>query len=731
MCLLLGVACWAIPADKTPMKVTQSDGSTLTLRLVGDEFFHYNTTADGYTVLRNAGGSYEYAVKQGGVLVASGMLAHDATLRTQAERQLLSQVGTHLRADGAVERARQSRAFAQKPMLHEPTVDYSNFRGLIILINYTDRQFGMNDPNDFYDKMANQENYQGFNFNGRFQRCTGSMYDYFNDQSRGIFKPQFDIVGPVNVDFASTDHGGTNNSWRIFWAALDAADEQVDFSNYDNDGDGMVDMIYFLVAGYSANYSGNNGDYLWPHKSFLYDYENWKWISYDGTYMGSYASSTEVYGWESQGYPIPIGIGTMAHEFSHVLGLPDLYDTDYSDQGQSHDPGEWDVMASGGSYNLGRTPCAYSIWERYALGWTRPTEITQVGNYSLRYVATTNDGFILRSPIEGEFFMLDNRQTTKWDAYLPGHGMLVARVDSTNIEVWQSNDVNALASRNYYELVRAGNGNQGSSSADPFPGTDHNTELSFTTTPALHTWSGLPLEFMFTNISEDDGVVSFTVAYTPERESQIENFEAMPTTSSTNETNVLGKFAKWSFLKAAVNEPAPTACEGLKSCSIISGGRIEMTTDVICRPYMIELDVFNTTNSVSKIKLLYSIDQGQTWTEADTEAREVQAHSDSKLSWSLNLSGAIRFRVSMVGGSKNSKTYLDNFTIKYTGGFETQVAIAGDVTGDGMVDISDVNAVINMMLGKTSPTPAADINSDGNVDIADVNAVINLMLGKE
>ncbi len=146
---------------------------------------------------------------------------------------------------------------------------------------------------------------------------------------------------------------------------------------------------------------------------------------------------------------------------------------------------------------------------------------------------------------------------------------------------------------------------------------------------------------------------------------------------------------------------------------------------------MIELDVFNTTNSVSKIKLLYSIDQGQTWTEADTEAREVQAHSDSKLSWSLNLSGAIRFRVSMVGGSKNSKTYLDNFTIKYTGGFETQVAIAGDVTGDGMVDISDVNALINMMLGKTSPTPAADINSDGNVDISDVNAVINLMLGKE
>ena len=69
MCLLLGVTCWAIPADKTPMTVTQSDGSTLTLRLVGDEFFHYNTTDDGYTVLCNRDGSYEYAIKQGDVLV--------------------------------------------------------------------------------------------------------------------------------------------------------------------------------------------------------------------------------------------------------------------------------------------------------------------------------------------------------------------------------------------------------------------------------------------------------------------------------------------------------------------------------------------------------------------------------------------------------------------------------------------------------------------------------------
>ena len=131
MCLLVVLTAWAIPADKTPVQVSQRDGSTLTLRLVGDEFFHYNTTTDGYTVLRNTDGSYEYAVKRGNVLVTSGVLAHDKAMRSQAEVQLLGQVGKHVRAANDVQRARKSRAQAQKPASREPVVDYSKFKGLI------------------------------------------------------------------------------------------------------------------------------------------------------------------------------------------------------------------------------------------------------------------------------------------------------------------------------------------------------------------------------------------------------------------------------------------------------------------------------------------------------------------------------------------------------------------------------------------------------------------------
>ena len=723
MCLLVGIACWAIPADKTPMKVTQSDGSVLTLRLVGDEFFHYNTTADGYTVLRNANDSYEYAVKQGDVLVASGLLAHDATLRTQVEKQLLSQVGTHLRASSDVQRAKQSRSRAKLPSQGEPIMDYDKFRGLIVLVNYTDRKFSMSDSYDFYNKMANEENYTGFTFNGSFQRCTGSMRDYFTDQSGGIFRPQFDIVGPIDVDFACTDHNGTDNSWQIFIAALDSVDSMVDFTKYDNDGDGFVDMVYFLVAGYSANYSGNNSDYLWPHKSFLFDQNNWSWLSYDDVRMGTYACSTEIYGWEAYGYTMPLGIGTMAHEFSHVLGLPDLYDTNYEQQGQSHDPGGWDVMA-GGDYNLGRTPCAYTAWERYALGWNQPREIKETGNYSLHNVGTTGDGLILRTPVEGEYFMLDNRQNVKWDAYLPGHGMLIARVDSTNAQIWWSNQVNCDPNHNYYELLRAGNSASGASDSDPFPGSSNVTFVDNYTEPSLCTWEGDFNPLGISGIKEVNGIVSFEVVEQKTADSKIEDFEAMAVFDETSAENVTGNFAKWRFLNSHVIASGEHG-HGEHAAGMFNNSLIAMQSPVRVDAFRLKFYVNNPNSTAAKFSVYYSTD-GEQWNKLNSDMFVVSAKSENTFSQRLNLSGPTYFRINLVSAAKTNPTYVDDITFEYLDTF----SIPGDVNGDGVVDISDVNAVINMMLGKVEMVAAADINGDGQVDISDVNAVINLMLGK-
>ena len=725
MYLLLGVICWAIPADKTPVQVTQSDGSILTLRLVGDEFFHYNTTDDGYTVLLNEAGYYEYARKQGDRLVASGVLAHDLSHRTMAEIQMLEQVGKHVRSAQMVNKGRQSRSRVAGPGQphREPVVDYSNFRGLIILINYTDRQFMMDDPYDFYDKMVNEEGFDHFMFNGRRQNCTGSMHDYFKDQSGGIFAPNFDIVGPVDVNYACTDHGGTENSGDIFRAALDAVDAQVDFSQYDNNGDGMVDMVYFLVAGYSANYSGNNGDYLWPHQSWLYDYVNQSWIEYDGVAMGRYASSTEIYGWEARGNPMPLGIGTMCHEFGHVLGLPDLYDTNYAEQGQSHDPGEWDVMAAGGSYNYGRTPCAYSIWERYALGWNRPQEISAEGSFTLQYVGNTGDGLILRTPIEGEFFMLDNRQRVKWDAYLPGHGMLIARVDSTNNRPWDWNRVNADPNRNYYELLRAGNGTSGANGSDPFPGSQHVTMVSNLTEPSLRTWSQVDCDFEIRNIAEANGVITFDVKQAEQPEVLVEDFEQMAVTTDKNLKQVQGNFAHWNFTSSNVVAPGNAYCDGQHAVQMLKPSLIAMSEPLMFKAFRVEYTVRNSSSTEAKFTL-YSSADGKTWNKMHNEYFSVAGGETATYFQSLETTRPMYYRIAMAGGSSSQPAYLDNVKFYYN-----DVLVLGDVTGDGLVDVADVNEVINVMLGKQT-NAAADIDGDGMVDITDVNAVINLMLAK-
>ena len=165
----------------------------------------------------------------------------------------------------------------------------------------------------------------------------GSVCDYFSDQSDGVFEPQFDVFGPyhaqytsngVKYDAVAADADKRHNT--IFQNALKEADADIDFTKYNSNGDKRVDMVFFLVAGFASSTQGNNSGYLWPHASNLYMYS----INLDGLWMDRYASSTELYGAENYLYSVCVeGIGTACHEFSHVLGLPDFYDTDYADGG--------------------------------------------------------------------------------------------------------------------------------------------------------------------------------------------------------------------------------------------------------------------------------------------------------------------------------------------------------------------------------------------------------------
>jgi len=504
--VILGtLAASAVPAHPRPMDVMQSDGSKLTLRLVGDEFYHFTMTIDGYTVLERANGDYVYAVQSGSQLIPSDVMAHNPQMRSSHELKMVSTLQKGMTDQTSIARGKLMRSNRDKLMAPRRT-DYQHFRGLVVLIEYTDRSFTYG--NSYFDDMMNQENYTGYySSEGYFVPCTGSARDYYHANSMGVFDPQFDIAGPVLVNYSSTTPQGYNNVDGIFVSAIEALDSSIDFSQYDGDGDGIVDMIYFIVAGYTANFTGNNSGYLWPHQYYMYYYTS---KQYDNVYLGRYSCSGEIYGWEDYGYTDPDGIGTIVHEFTHALGIMDLYDTDYGTNGAANDPGEWDVMSGGSYLNDSRTPAGFSIWERYRLGFAEPEQITEMkAGYTLEPVNTSNQGYWIQSPNENEFFMIENRQKTGWDAYLPGHGMLVARVEYDE-DQWWNNTINADASHMYYELLRAGNG-VGASDSDPFPGTNNVTALNNLTTPSLRTWSGLDCDYGLNNIAENNGIITFGV----------------------------------------------------------------------------------------------------------------------------------------------------------------------------------------------------------------------------
>ena len=714
----------ANPAHRGFIPMPQPDGTMVSIGLVGDEFYSFNITEDGYTVILNESGGYVYAQMDGGALMKSQILAHNASERTVEELALLANTPKRLMDKAEVEQSRIRRA---KRDVDLSNFDFDNFHGLVILIDYPDRKFEAEDPRAFYTQMFNTQGLTGWTdpHTGWDVTAPGSVRDYFNDQSNGAFNPPFDVYGP----YTSTKNANQcyTQSASIFRAALKKANEDIDFSKYDNNNDGRVDMVFFLVAGYSAAANGKESGYLWPHASnFSRDY-----LSYDGKWLDRYASSTELYGWENTPSSVVVeGIGTICHEFSHVLGLPDFYDTDYKlSGGVSHHPGGWDLMAGGSDYNYGRTPAGYTFYERYALGWAKPKTITKAGTYSLEAVNTSRTGYLLRTPVKNEFFTIENRQRTGWDSYIPGHGMIVTRVDSTNFNVWANNTVNCNPAHNYFEMLRAGNATSGDNGSDPFPGLTGNPMLTNETYPNLKTWAGQPNEFNIVGIQEKDGIINFVVTKDGDQLKLIEDFETMPVSTSIEDADVAGQLASWTFVKSGVRAPGEGLSNGNNSVLMKLPSQLYTVTDVSNNFYMAQLTVFNSTSTAARIQLDYSINGGA-WTKALTPsggvAAEVPAKATGMCYWNLSLDSStpVRFRISQVGGNKNSPIYVDDFTLYYN---ENAPVLTGDVNGDGKVNISDINAVINMILSGKTDT-AGDVNSDGQVNISDVNLIISIIM---
>lgn len=709
MALLTAIMASAVPAIPTPIEVSQPDGTKLTIIIIGDEFFNYHTTADGYTIVRDEAGYFVYALSDNDNLVPSKVIAHNEAERQANEVQFVSTLekGIFSMVDARNGKLRRAPVDAATKAAQ---YDYNNFRGLIILVDYYDCLFSRSDVQNFYYRMANEVNYTGYtNEDGTpntYGACTGSIRDYFTDNSQGRFMPTFDVVGPITLtNYSVNDHQKTSNSREIWAAALNQINPQVDFSQYDGDNDGNIDMIYFIGAGSGSNSDGTT-THLWPHKWDLY-YQN---VTLDGKRARIYACSTEfVY---DISYGILDGIGTICHEFSHVLGLPDLYDTDYEESGgESQHPGKWDIMAGGGYQNNSRTPVAYSLYDRYSLGFANAQVINSVGSYSLNQIGSTGQGYIINTPETNVKFYLENRQKTRWDAYAPGHGMLICRVDSTNTTVWNNNDVNCTPTHNYYVLLRAGNGTGNAQASDAFPAGA--TSINNYTTPNLKTWNGTDCQYYISNIQEQNGVITFNIDdYSPQQQSSvIEDFEAMPTTTAPPADDVSGVFTNWKFVNSYVTNPGSTYCSGEHSVVFKKPSSLTMTEDVRYVSNKITFDAYNASTSAAKFILYYSTDKGNTWTAVANSSGEttttVGANSNSTIEYNFDMNVPARYRISLTAGATTYKAYVDNFTIHYTDSIYHTDILAEDISLN--------EASITLNLGETATLSATIVPDDATV----------------
>ena len=738
----MGLMCLnalAVPADPTPATVTQPDGTTLTIVLHGDEFFNYLTTTDGYTVVKNKAGYYTYARLDGDRLVASNTVARDN--RTAADRAYLAGVPKSLKSQAMVEQGRKmlnQRNDLLRGIGHGGHMDYSKFRGLIILINYTDRNFNEYVPSnytpiDFYEAMINSHDYQGYTLPfGTKVDAMGSVRDYYYDNSFQQFDPHFDILGPVDVPYACTDaHQFKCDS--IFFAALEALDPDVDFSQYDTDEDGTADMVFFMVAGHGSDVTANNRDYLWPH---MKDFTESPVL--DGVNFRLYACSTNMTGEENEyyvNYNNVAGIGTICHEFSHCLGLPDFYDTDGLGSGgtNSKHPMTWSVMASGFRSNNGRNPAGYGLFERYALGFAQPVLLDSVGTVTVPALEKSNTGYRLNTANEGEFFIIENRQRIKWDKNLAGPGMLIWRVDSTNVDVWENNLVNSDPNHMYYELLRAKFSGLSDSYNDPFPGVAKVTSISNITEPNLRTWDGKMSKYAFVNIAEADSIITFDMIIDNSKMS-IEDFEKMPVGETLNERDVPGVYAHWNFYNCAVVDTAQVA-EG-HAVAMRSGSYFNTVENLNKIPMVVRFKIYNPTSTGVKFTPQYSKNNGSSWRGLDEYPYDFYVAAGGTVTASITTlptNVPIMLRIKQTEGSSSEYCYVDDIEICYENTWEPEEPEyeLGDVNGDGAINISDVTALINYLLTKDPSTivmEAADLNGDQNVNISDATALINRLL---
>ena len=543
---MLTLTASAVPARRTQRTLTLSDGTQVTATLSGDENYHYWKTADGRAFVMN-----EENIPQ------------EISLQ-QAQSKLQAKVQAR-NAHRIAKRTKHKAAWGA-----ETNPISGERKGLVILVNYKDKkmQHTQAEYNDYFNKAGYSDN-----------NCTGSVRDYFLSQSYGKFSLDFDVMGPVTLSknlsyYGDNDSDGNDkHAAEMVAEAVKLAVSGIDLKKYDWDGDGYVDQVYVVYAGY-GEHADASANTIWPHEFELSEAAKYNdgpgALTINGVTIDTYACSSELRG--SSGNKMD-GIGTVCHEFSHCLAIPDMYDT--SADGENFGMNVWDLMDYG-SYNgedgYGETPAPFTSYERMYCGWLTPVELTQPCNVNGMPAITKEPvAYLIRNAnpkFPGEYYLLENHQQESWDAYAPAHGMLILHVDF-NSNAWKQNTVNNVASHQRMTIIPAdGKLSHYNTAGDTWPGTSKKTALTDSSNPAAKLYNlnsngrkfmGRPIE----NITEKDGLISFTFdggKALPQL--------ATPTTLPATQVTASGFIAQWQKVEGATSYEVQLTATGNNEGSI-------------------------------------------------------------------------------------------------------------------------------------------------------------------
>lgn len=449
---LSAITATAVPAKRGQWRmITLADGTQVRVELRGDEYAHYMADADGNCYAANELGTYEVAdIKELSERAASRRSKANGMRKAKA-RKANNNGGYH-----------------------------GTKKGIIILAEYTDVKFIEDDPLTTFYKIANQTGYSEGSFKG-------SVRDYFSDQSNGDFILDFDVLGPIPLEYSQSYYGQNDargddmHPGEMVKEACKAVDDQVNFADYDWDNDGYVDQVYVIYAG-MGEADGGSTSTIWPHEWDLYSATG-SILTLDGVKISTYACGSEL-----NGSGNTCGIGTLCHEFSHCLGFPDFYDT--RTNGTNFGMDSWDLMDYGSYNNNGYRPSGYTSYEKWWAGWLTPIELdlNTLDVTNMKPLSEHGDAYVIYNDsrkslgIEGEYYLLENRQLTGWDASLGGKGLLVLHVDYDAYS-WNSNVVNNTTSRQRCTIIAADNSYSHSTlSGDTYPYGSKNS-LTNTSTP--------------------------------------------------------------------------------------------------------------------------------------------------------------------------------------------------------------------------------------------------------